>query len=39
LLGWRAGRRTGQRGLALAASTVVSGLIGLVLIVLKLSLH
>jgi hypothetical protein len=39
LLGWTAGRRTGRRGLALAASTVVSGLIGLVLIVLKLSLH
>jgi hypothetical protein len=38
-LGWTAGRRTRQRGLALAASTAASGLIGLVLIVLKLSLH
>ena len=39
LLGWTAARHTHQRGLAMVASTVASGLIGLVLIALKLSLH
>ncbi len=39
VLGWTAARRSGQRGLALVASTLGSSLIGLVLIALKFALH
>jgi positive regulator of sigma E activity len=39
VLGWIAARRAGLRGPPLVASTVGSGLIGLVLIALKFALH
>ena len=39
VVGWIAARRSGLHGLAVAASTLASGMIGLALIALKFILH